>query len=93
MTFPQHWQAMIEHYDTMPEQAYVWAIQVKLEASQQNPNPIEVRPTPNPPAPERELADLDTTTFSTHWSPEAEHQLVSSRTVTQRGSRPEGSRL
>lgn len=32
MTFPEHWQAMIEHYDTMPEQAYTWVSQIKSEA-------------------------------------------------------------
>jgi len=31
MTFPQRWQAMIEHYDTTPEQTYTWAIWRKIK--------------------------------------------------------------
>lgn len=93
MTFPEHWQAMIEHYDTMPEQTYTWASQIKPEAPQHEPPVTEIRPTLEPVAPERELADLDTTKFHTHWSPEVDHQLMNSRTIPQHSSRPEGPRL
>ncbi|OHF27729.1 hypothetical protein BKP30_14265 [Rhodococcus erythropolis] len=31
MTFSQRWQAMIEHYDTTPEQTYTWAIWIKIK--------------------------------------------------------------
>ncbi|MGC0367586.1 hypothetical protein ABH922_005638 [Rhodococcus sp. 27YEA15] len=31
MTFSQHWRAMIEHYDLMPERTYTWASQIKYE--------------------------------------------------------------
>ena len=93
MTFPAHWQAMIEHYDTMPEQTYTWASQIKPEAPQHDPQTTEIRPAPKPAAPEPELADLDTTKFHTHWSPEVDHQLMNSRTIPQHSSRPEGPRL
>jgi cell filamentation protein len=93
MTFPEHWQAMIEHYDTMPEQTYTWASQIKSEAPQDYPQSIEIRPTRKPAVPGRELADLDTTKFHTHWSPEVDHQLMNSRTIPQDGSREEGPRL
>ncbi|NMM91071.1 hypothetical protein B2J88_43330 [Rhodococcus sp. SRB_17] len=93
MTLENHWQAMLEHYDSMPEQTYTWESQIKPEAPQQNPKPIEIRPITKPAAPERELADLDTTKFHTHWSPEIDHQLMNSRTIPQHSSRPEGPRL
>lgn len=93
MTLENHWQAMLEHYDSMPEQTYTWESQIKPEAPQQNPKPIEIRPIAKPAAPERELADLDTTKFHTHWSPEIDHQLMNSRTIPQHSSRPEGPRL
>lgn len=63
------------------------------EASQHESQSTQVRPTPTPVAPERELADLDTTKFHTHWSPEVDHQLMNSRTIPQHSSRPEGPRL
>lgn len=84
---------MIEHYDTMPEQTYTWSSQIKHEAPQHVPQSSEVRPTPKPPSPERELADLGTTKFHTHWSPEVDHQLMNGRTIPQHSSRPEGPRL
>lgn len=84
---------MIEHYDTMPEQAYTWASRIKSEAPQHDPQPFEIRSTPKPAAPERELADLDTIKFHTHWSPEVDYQLVNSRTIPQHSSRPEVPRL
>ncbi len=84
---------MIEHYDTMPEQTYTWASQIKSEAPQDYPQSIEIRPTRKPAVPGRELADLDTTKFHTHWSPEVDHQLMNSRTIPQDGSREEGPRL
>lgn len=31
MTFPQRWQAMIEHYETTPEQTYTWTIWIKIK--------------------------------------------------------------
>lgn len=74
MTFPQHWQAMIEHHETTPEQTYTWANWIKTKAPQQNPTPVEIRPTPKLGAPERKLADLDTTKFHIHWRPDADHQ-------------------
>ncbi|WCT05797.1 hypothetical protein [Rhodococcus qingshengii] len=93
MTLPGHWQAMIEHYDTVPEQTYTWASQIKTEAPQHGPQSTEIRPAPMPAAPERELADLDTTKFHTHWRPEVDHQLMNSRTIPQHSSREEGPRL
>ena len=93
MVFPEHWQSMIEHYDTMPEQTCTWASQIKPEAPQHEPQSTEIRPTPKPDAPERELADLDTTQRHTHWSPEVDQQLMNSRTIPQHSSRPEGPRL
>ncbi|NHE67690.1 hypothetical protein G9U53_25565 [Rhodococcus sp. D-46] len=52
MTFPEHWQAMIEHYGTMSEQAYTWVSQIKSEAPQHEPPATEIRSTPKPAAPE-----------------------------------------
>ena len=84
---------MLEHYDTMPEQIYTWASPIKPAAPQHEPQSTEIRPTPKPAAPERELADLDTTKFHTHWTPEVDHQLINSRTIPEHSSRPEGPRL
>lgn len=75
MTFPQHWHAMIEHHETTPEQTYTWANWIKTKAPQQNPTPVEIRPTPKLGAPERKLADLDTTKFHIHWRPDADHHM------------------
>jgi cell filamentation protein len=54
MTFPQHWQAMIEHYDTMPDQAYTWARQIKPEVPQHEPA-IDRTPPRILPAFQREI--------------------------------------
>ena len=93
MTLEEHWQATHEHYDSMPEHTYTGASQIKPEAPQHEPQSIGIRPTPKPAAPKRELADLDTTKFHTHWSPEVDHQLMNSRTIPQHSSRPERPRL
>ena len=74
---------MLEHYDTMPEQAYTWVSQIKSDAPQHETPATEIRPTLIPAAPERELADLDTTKFHTHWSPEVDYQLMNGRTIPQ----------